>query len=95
MANYWGRSGAPMIQPTKDQFRYWLSEAREELKEERRARQVTEYKLRIATQKFGELVLEGKLAIPTERLGELVLRIAMENADGRVGHETEKLLIEG
>jgi hypothetical protein len=32
MSNMWGRSGAPMIQPTKDEIRGWLSETRSELK---------------------------------------------------------------
>ena len=49
MSNMWGRSGAPMIQPTKDQFRWWLSEAHSELKEEKSRRRLAEYKLGIAT----------------------------------------------
>lgn len=31
MANYWGRSGAPMIQPTKDELREIIADQREAL----------------------------------------------------------------
>ena len=71
MANYYGRSGAPMIQPTKDEYREWLSETGNQLREERRLRTIAEYKLRIATQKLGEMVLNSAvqedLAITEER----------------------------
>jgi hypothetical protein len=88
MSNMWGRSGAPMIQPTKDQFREWLSEAHGQLKEERIRRRLVEYKLNVATRKLGALVLEGKIAIPTERLGEIALQMAI---DEEVESETKKL----
>jgi len=79
MPNYWGRMGAPMIQPTKDDIRRWLSEARTELKQERLQRQIAEYRLGVATRKLGELVLEGKIAVPVQTLGEMVLQIAIED----------------
>src|SRR5258707_10295023 len=94
MANYWGRSGAPMIQPTKDELRQWLHEARAEAKEERTRRQQAEYQLGVATQVLGELVLQGKIAIPVQKLGELALQIAIDNPN-RIGcgeRETERLL---
>jgi hypothetical protein len=78
MSNMWGRSGAPMIQPTKDEIRGWLSETRSELKAERARRRVAEYRLSVATRKLGELVLEGKIAIPPEKLGEIVLQMAID-----------------
>lgn len=78
MANYWGRTGAPMIQPTKDEIRGWLAETQAELKAERNRRWVAEYKLQCATEKLGELVLEGKITVPVEKLGELVLEIERE-----------------
>jgi hypothetical protein len=78
MANMWGRSGAPMIQPTKDELREWLSEARADLIVEDDRRRLAEYKLSVATRKLGELVLEGKIAIPAEKLGEIVLRMTMD-----------------
>jgi hypothetical protein len=95
MANYYGRSGAPMIQPRKDEYRQWLSEARAELKDEQRRRRSAEYKLDIATQKLGELVLEGKISIPTQKLGELALRLAVDDACERERLECEKLLMKG
>ena len=94
MANYWGRSGAPMIQPTKDEIRSWLAEARAEAKEERTRRQVAEFKLRTATKKLGELVLEGKIAIPIERLGELAIQLAIDDECERERRETKKLIAE-
>lgn len=80
MANYWGRSGAPMIQPTKDELRGWLAEARTELKDERTLRRRVEYRLKFATEKLGQLVLEGKISVPTRKLGELVVNLAMDEA---------------
>lgn len=61
MANYYGREGAPMIQPTKDQFRLWLSESQREAKEERRLRKDAEHRLDIAIKKLGEAVIEKAL----------------------------------
>lgn len=87
MSNMWGRSGAPMIQPTKDEIRSWLAEARSDLKDERRRRRTAEYKLGVATRTLGTLALEGKIAVSLEKLGEMVLALAME-------HETQKLLVE-
>ncbi len=81
--------GSYMIQPTKDQYRHWLSTARSELKEEKSRRRLAEYKLGVANRVFGELVLQGKIAIPTERLGELALQIAAEK---EIEHERERLL---
>ena len=91
MSNMWGRSGAPMVQPTKDELRQWLSEARDHAKRERKLRNVAEHKLEAATRLLGTLTLEGKLTVPVERLGELVLRIAMEE---EAEPETQKLLTE-
>ena len=51
MSNMWGRSGAPMIQPTKGEFREWLAEARAEVKEERQLRRQAEYKLDLCNAK--------------------------------------------
>ncbi len=79
MANYWGRSGAPMIQPTKDELRQWLSNARAEAREERAARRVAESELRTARQLLGALVLDGRIAIPAEKLGEFVIRMAADD----------------
>lgn len=84
--------GSYMIQPTKDQFRTWLSEARNELKRERLSRRVAEWQLGIATRKLGALVLEGKITVPAERLGELVLQI---EAEGGTTVETETVSTQG
>lgn len=81
--------GSYMIQPTKDQIRHWLSEARSDLKEEESRRRLAEYRLDVAIRKLGALVLEGKIAVPTERLGEIALQIAI---DEEVEGETERLL---
>ena len=70
--------GSYMLQPTKDQYREWLSEARSELKEERTRRRFAERKLNTATRMLGNFVLEGKITIPTERLGEVASQIAAE-----------------
>lgn len=88
MSNMWGRSGAPMIQPTKDEIRSWLAEAQSDLKDERRRRRAVEYKLQIATRTLGTLALEGKIAVPLEKLGELVLELAVEHT---AEFETQKL----
>jgi hypothetical protein len=81
--------GSYMLQPTKDQYRAWLSEARSGLKEERSRRRLAEHQLGVATRTIGELVLQGKIFIPAERLGELALQIAVEK---EVEHERERLL---
>ena len=70
--------GSYMLQPTKDQYRWWLADARKELKEEKAQRRLAEYKLDVAVRKLGSLVLEGKIAISVERLGEIVLQMAQE-----------------
>jgi hypothetical protein len=67
-----------MIQPTKDEIRAWLREARAELRKERGRRETAEARLAVARQLLGELVLREKIAIPVERLGDLALGIAME-----------------
>ncbi len=72
--------GSYMIQPTKDQIRHWLSEARSDLKDERTRRRQAEYQLSIATRKLGSLVLEGKIAIPAELLGRIVLQMTIDEA---------------
>ena len=69
--------GSYMIQPTKDQIRHWLWEARRDLKAEKAERRLIEGQLNIAKRKLGALVLEGKIAIPVERLGELALELAV------------------
>lgn len=61
MPNYNGRLGAPMIQPTKDELRHWLSETRVALRDERRLRAASDYRLRIATQKLGEMMLDAAI----------------------------------
>jgi hypothetical protein len=90
MANYWGRTGAPMIQPTKDDLRQWLREAQTELEQERTERErernrrrSVEYRLEIAAQKLGELVLEGKITVPAQKLGELVIKLGIVEASER------------
>jgi hypothetical protein len=81
--------GSYMIQPTKDQIRHWLSEARSDLKEERSRRRRAEYQLSVANRVVGQFVLEGKITIPMERLGELALQIAVEE---EAEHERQRLL---
>jgi hypothetical protein len=63
--------GAPMIQPTKDELRLWLSESRQEARDERQLRKAAEYKLNIAIRKLGEAVIEKALQ---EELTELESR---------------------
>jgi len=79
MANYWGRAGAPMIQPTKDELRHWLANTRTELKEERNQRQLAEYKLDIAKRKLGEMVLDSAIrediALPEAPRMKLLRRV--------------------
>ncbi|MBR0722059.1 hypothetical protein JQ612_07830 [Bradyrhizobium manausense] len=91
MSNMWGRSGAPMIQPTKDELRQWLHEAREEADTERGRRVQAEHELKLARRKLGRLVLEGKIAIPAEQLGEIVLRMA--EADEIEAEDRERRLL--
>jgi hypothetical protein len=79
-----------MIQPTKSEIRGWLAEARQELKEERNLRRMAEYKLRVATEKLGQMVVDGAIAIPVGRLGELVIRMEMEAAAERATRELEE-----
>lgn len=95
MANYYGRAGAPMIQPTKDEYRGWLKEARDELRTERRRRERAEYRLGIATRKLGRLVVEGKIDVPADKLGEVVLRMAMDEEVEQEVHEPQALLVQG
>ena len=82
--------GSYMLQPTKDEIRQWLSEARTQLKHERSQRRLAEYRLGVATRKLGQLVLEGKIAISADTLGELVIRIASDEELGieRTGSES-------
>jgi hypothetical protein len=81
-----------MIQPTKDEIRGWLADARRDLKQERQLRRSAEYKLDVAIRKLGSLVLEGKIEIPTERLGEIVLQIAMDDEIEAERIENQKLI---
>ena len=90
MGNPWGRAGAPMVQPTKSEIRGWLADARQELKEERKLRRIAEHKLRVATEKLGQLVIDGAITIPAARLGELVIRMEMEAAAERATRELEE-----
>jgi hypothetical protein len=75
MSNPYGRLGAPMIQPTKDEIRQWLYEARRDASLQRSLREIAEYKLELAKRKLGMLVLQGKIEIPVEKLGEMVLEL--------------------
>ncbi|MGJ5208164.1 hypothetical protein [Bradyrhizobium sp. HKCCYLR20261] len=75
MSNPWGRSGAPMIQPTKNELRQWLREARELTRLEQKLRNRAEYELGIAKRKLGSLVLEGKIELPAELLGQIVIQM--------------------
>lgn len=93
MANYWGRAGAPMIQPTKDEIRQWLRDTRADLKDERRRREQAEFRLEVATRKLGQLALEGKIVIPPEELGRLVLRMAMDEEAELVASDRPKVLV--
>jgi hypothetical protein len=67
-----------MIQPTKDELREWLSETGKKLRDERHLRTLAEYRLRIATQKLGEMVLNSAiqedLAVIEERPPPKLLR---------------------
>ncbi|MBR0773876.1 hypothetical protein JQ625_03445 [Bradyrhizobium diazoefficiens] len=92
MSNMWGRSGAPMIQPTKDELRGWLREARADATEQRRLRKHAEYKLGLATRALGSLVLEGKIEIPLEKLGQIVLEMRQDEEIEADRLETQKLL---
>lgn len=92
MSNMWGRSGAPMIQPTKNELRQWLGEARDKAKVEQGRRFRAEYELEIAKRKLGRLVLEGKIAVPAEKLGEIVIRMAEAEEIQAEQSETRKLL---
>jgi hypothetical protein len=58
MSNPWGRLGAPMVQPRKDDLWQWLREAQTDAADQRRARKAAEAKLEIAIRKLGELTLE-------------------------------------
>ena len=78
MPNPYGRAGAPMIQPTKDEYRGWLREERQENKALRQRCGFLERRLAFATQTLGELVQNGKIVIPTQKLGELALQMAID-----------------
>jgi hypothetical protein len=91
MANYYGRAGAPMIQPRKDEYRGWLHQTQRDLKDETRRRSVAEYKLSAAMRVLGALVLDGTITVSLEKLGELALDGAMEEEANR---EKQKLLAE-
>ncbi len=91
MPNYWGRSGAPMIQPTKDELRQWLSEARADAKQQRMLRRNAECQLGVATRKLGQLVLEGKITLPVEKIGQLVVDAAMDEEAAQAQQKLEKL----
>lgn len=94
MSNMWGRSGAPMIQPTKDELRQWLHESREKAKSERSLRIHAEYKLGVAKRTLGRLVLEGKINIPIEKLGQFVIDMAEADEIEAEKIETKKLLFQ-
>ncbi|WP_315805072.1 hypothetical protein [Bradyrhizobium sp. SZCCHNS3002] len=79
-----------MIQPTKDELRQWLREAREQARVEKKLRNRAEYELGIAKRKLGGLVLEGKIAVPAELLGQIVIR--MSEAEEIDATKTGKLL---
>ncbi len=61
MPNYYGRMGAPMIQPTKDQFREWLTESQRENQQLKVRNAVLERRLAIATRKLGESVIDSEM----------------------------------
>jgi len=62
-----------MIQPTKDEYRQWLSETQDELRREKFRRESLEARLELAKRALGQLVLSGKISLPLEALGELPL----------------------
>ncbi|WP_157038870.1 hypothetical protein [Rhodopseudomonas palustris] len=68
-----------MIQPTKDEIRGWLSEARNELRSERFRRRLLEHELCSAKRALGNAVLKGQINVPIEKLGELVLKLQKES----------------
>lgn len=93
MSNPWGRSGAPMIQPTKDEIREWLAEARTNLRDEKTRRRRAEYRLGVATRTLGKLALEGKIPLPSvQAVGELVLQVAMEEEAEIARNEREEMV---
>jgi hypothetical protein len=69
MPNYWGRSGAPMVQPTKDELRAIISEQMDAL---------AEAEAHVLTLKVENLGLKKRLAIAEGLIGEKLLDVVVQ-----------------
>jgi hypothetical protein len=76
-----------MIQPTKNELRHLLAQARQQLKEEKSRRELAEAKLKIATHQLREMVIETELqeqsALPAPQ--PKILRRLLTNTYRRQG----------
>jgi hypothetical protein len=63
--NYWGRLGAPMVQPTKDELLQMIEALQKEIVSERGQRRIAELKLSTANR---------RLDIAARMLGEHIMR---------------------
>jgi hypothetical protein len=69
MSNMWGRMGAPMVQPTKDELRQIISDQQNALANER---------LNVIALEGHVSTLKRKLDIAQHKLGEMVVLAALE-----------------
>lgn len=74
MPNYYGRLGARMIQPTKDQLRRTIRDLRAEREDERVQRKVLQQQLDAATDRLDEAArLLGRQLIEASIKGDFIL----------------------
>ena len=78
MPNPYGRQGAPMVQPRKDDLWEWLREAQSDAAEQRRLRKIAEAKLETAIRKLGEMTLDTVIKEEAENA-----TIVMQSAEQR------------
>ena len=70
MPNYWGRMGAPMIQPTKDELRRIIYDQQNALAEER---------VKVIALEASVSLLRKKLDIAQHKLGEIFIESQMKS----------------
>lgn len=83
MPNYWGRMGAPMIQPTKDELRQIISDQQDALANER---------LTVIALEASVSILKKKLDIAQRKIGETVIQAALEEAAKLLSEPQTRLL---
>ena len=76
MPNPWGRMGAPMVQPTKDELRGMIRNLRDERDNERERRELLEQELKTTKSKLDEAArLLGHQVIDASSRADVITRL--------------------